>query len=756
MSQFSKVTVDSASRKRSPFPLGGKLSTSFQFGEVAPIHCRYLTPNSSSSVNVRSLVRLDPMVAPTSQGVIKCKQWHSFVGMSDLYRHWSAYQTGKSIAGSNGIITFDKLPHMRLCDLSLFTLVGAKITPYVLGDDDGVATKSWIYYTDNDEIDGWYSKLRSAYTSVLSDTSSDATFEAMFPHFTLQNACYHFNPRALGLNVTGGGSAWLPLGNAGSPTSSITLWKGAFVDIAHCDKVFYTQFTLDGETYKMAWAVNFSNYGRRIANILDVLGIGVDYANTKEVELSRLFAYYLSYYGSFGLTKYTNYEQSNCNQFLKAYENGGNDFSALDWSENLSEPAFGDAKYLNVRFVRFMTDLVTGYVTESVDYISAHRKTDVICNDELGWVQNIVVAPDNYLNQYGAFGQSNNSNPDVTKPTTNSVFINKVSHTQVDAQILQILWKNTNRQSVAGQELEKLLRAGGYGAYCDQQQSHFLGYVEFDIDVSDINATSDSVNTVTGKNSTLGQYVGKGIGTNGKDTADKSFKYDTDESGYWITLCAIVPDSDYCQGNDQTVYDIERTDQYQREFDSQGYELQRKSVIKIGADVCNPNNTSPSQDTFGYVARFMRYKVGRSCLAGNFRRRSTRTQYLPFVLSRWLDVDDAYESKAPEDVENGKKYWLTDLQSLADAPIAGDSWRYINLYPWLANFERIFAFDKPVHNVPLDVRSLQQYIYAGVAYDYFMLFVTVKHHCEAEMLPVADSWSTTDDNNGNGKTMEQS
>ena len=708
MSQFSKVTVDSASRKRSPFPLGGKLSTSFQFGEVAPIHCRYLTPNSSSSVNVRSLVRLDPMVAPTSQGVIKCKQWHSFVGMSDLFRHWSAYQTGKSIAGSNGTIAFNKLPHMRLCDLSLFTLVGAKITPYVLGDDDGVATKSWIYLTDVDEIGVYYDKLRAAYGTMLSDTSSDATFEAMFPNFTLQNACYHFNPRAIGLNVTGSGDVWLPLGNAGSPTSGVTLWKGAFVDIAHCDKVFYSQFTQDDETYKFAWAVNFSNYGRRIANILDVLGFGVDYANTDLVDVTRLFAYYLAYFGSFGLTKYTNYEQSNCNHFLKAYENGGNDFSPIDWSEEIGPVYFGDSNYLNVRFVRFMTDLVTGYVTESVDYISSHRKTDVICNNELGWVQNIVVAPDNVSYTNGAFSQSNTPNPSATKSSTNSVFINKVSHTQVDAQILQILWKNTNRQSVAGQELEKLLRAGGYGAYCDQQQSHFLGYVEFDIDVSDINATSDSVNTVTGKNSTLGQYVGKGIGTNGEDTVGKTFKYDTDETGYWITLCAIVPDSDYCQGNDQTIYDIERTDQYQREFDSQGYELQRKSVVKIGADVCMPMVTSSSQDSFGYVPRMMRYKVGRSCLAGNFRRRSTRIQYLPFVLSRWLDVDDAYESKAPEDVENGKKYWLTDLQSLADVPIAGDAWRYINLYPWLANFERIFAFDKPVLNVPLDVRSLQQ------------------------------------------------
>lgn len=392
-------------------------------------------------------------------------------------------------------------------------------------------------------------------------------------------------------------------------------------------------------------------------------------------------------------------------------------------------------------------------MTEAVDYIASHRRTDVICNDELGWVQNIVVAPDNLSDPNGAFSQSNTTYPNGTKASTNSVFINKVSHTQVDAQILQILWKNTNRQSVAGQELEKLLRAGGYGAYCDQQQSHFLGYYEFDIDVSDINATSDSVNTVTGKNSTLGQYVGKGIGA-AKDP--KSFTFETDEGGYWITLCAIVPDSDYCQGNDQTVYDIERTDQYQREFDAQGYELERRSVVKIGADVVNPQNTSASQLPFGYEPRMMRYKVGRSCLAGNFRRRSTRDQYLPFVLSRWLDVDDIYEIREPIPYEGYKDFYVKSTQALADTPIAGDAWRYINLYPWLANFERIFAFDDKVRGAWLSSVLFQRYIYCGERYDYFMLFLTVAHSCRAEMLPTYDSWSTTDDNDGNGKSMEQS
>lgn len=755
MSQFSKVTVDSATRKKSPFPLGGKLSTSLQFGEVMPVHCRKLTPNSSSTVNVRSLVRLDPMVAPTSQGTIKCKQWHSFVGFSDLFRHWAAYQTGKSISGSNGLITFDKLPSMRHLDLSLFCLVGAKITPYIRNNEESDSTKTvWRKFSDPNStaVANLFTVLRNNYPTFISDSELDTVFNARFPNFALQNANFHFDPRVLGITPTGSGTFHLPLGNTGFASNSrSTFFFGADVDIAHCDFVFYNKVENDDEDYYFAFAVNMSNYGARIFDVLNILGIGVDFANTESVDITRLFALYLSYFGSFGLTKYTNYEQGNCNAFLKAYENGGNDFSPLDWSA--SSAIFGNSAYLNTLFVNFVNDLATAYVTEAVDYIASHRRTDVICNDELGWVQNIVVAPDNLSDPNGAFSQSNTTYPNDTKASTNSVFINKVSHTQVDAQVLQILWKNTNRQSVAGQELEKLLRAGGYGAYCDQQQSHFLGYYEFDIDVSDINATSDSVNTVTGKNSTLGQYVGKGIGA-AKDP--KSFTFETDEGGYWITLCAIVPDSDYCQGNDQTVYDIERTDQYQREFDSQGYELERRSVVKIGADVVDPKNTSASQLSFGYEPRMMRYKVGRSCLAGNFRRRSTRDQYLPFVLSRWLDLDDIYEIREPIPYDGYRDFYVKDTQQLSDTPIAGDAWRYINLYPWLANFERIFAFDDKVRGAWLSSQLFQRYIYCGERYDYFMLFLTIAHSCRAEMLPTYDSWSTTDDNDGNGKSMEQS
>lgn len=153
----------------------------------------------------------------------------------------------------------------------------------------------------------------------------------------------------------------------------------------------------------------------------------------------------------------------------------------------------------------------------------------------------------------------------------------------------------------------------------------------------------------------------------------------------------------------------------------------------------------------------MRYKVGFNVVAGDFRRRSTRDQYLPFVLCRWLDLDDMYETGRTNDEEHGTEIvTLSNSQKLLDTPIAGDAWRYINLYPWLANFERIFAFDKKEDGPWLTSSLLSRYIYCGERYDYFQLYLRVMHNCSAEMLPVSDSYNTTDDNDGKGKTMIQS
>ena len=172
----------------------------------------------------------------------------------------------------------------------------------------------------------------------------------------------------LGINVsTLEDVTYLPLGNESGGNQHRTLWFGGNVDIAHCDFVFYRRVvdsSASGGYRDFAFAVNMSNYGARLYDMLQVMGIGVDFASLDNVDITRLFAYYMAYYGSFGLSLYTNYESSNCNRFLKAYENGGNGFRPVGLgADNTTPRVFGDVYYLNEYFVNFITDLCTGYVT---------------------------------------------------------------------------------------------------------------------------------------------------------------------------------------------------------------------------------------------------------------------------------------------------------------------------------------------------------------------------------------------------------
>lgn len=400
------------------------------------------------------------------------------------------------------------------------------------------------------------------------------------------------------------------------------------------------------------------------------------------------------------------------------------------------------------------------YVTDSVDYISAHRKTDVVGVSDLGFVQNIVVAPPNAGQTNGAFNGV--LSPDVESSTvtgtTYAVYINQLTHTQVDADLLKLLYKSINRQTVAGRRIEELLRAGGYGAYVDQMKSSFIGMATVDIDISDVNATADSTNSVTGSNSVVGETVGKGVGFNQKWHND-IFTYETDEFGFWIALAAAVPSADYVQGADQTVYDLERFDQYQQEYDSLGYEVQNRSVVKVGQDFVDGGDTDSRSNTpFGLVPRFLRYKFGRSFIGGNFTRRSSRQAYLPYVLCRWLHTDDFVQTGVVVPSAQGDKYTMALTQSISDTPIAGNSWRFINRFPWLANFERIFnaGADYGMSMFIAGVlRSFGDWFYLNQSEENIQYFSVFYDDCYAPMLPVEDSWSTTDDNNGKGSPMSQ-
>lgn len=767
---FDKVVVDSANRPKSRFSLRHPVNTTAEFGAVQPLQCRKLVPNSNTVCNIESLIRTTPLVAPVA-GDIKFKTWSKFVGMSDLYRNFGSFLTKQAVATASNIVRKTHMPSIRICDLSSFVLVGSYVTIYELTgqSDSGALTPSsyktvWKTYKDdsNDDISR-LSNILHIYEGTTASTFNDRIVSSApsSSHISFSFPGYQSSYLVSGAILGSASSSSstgrsIPIANSSLDASDSMGFRKSFfassphrVSLSKADYVVYrTLFPGSDDETTVAYAFKLSSWGKRFRKLLLGIGCQVDFQNTDYIDITPLFAIYKAYFDSFGLTLYQNYEQTDCNLLLRLIENSSTPEFFIDISPSSSVGDFSDL------FCRFISSLGNLFVTEPQDYISAHQIQDAVTQSDIGFVNNIVFAPTN-TGTNGAFGQDNYNGADLNgvKESTNHVYINKVNHTEVDAELLKILYKNTNRNTVAGRRIAELLRAGGYGKFVDEMKSSFIGYTELTLNISDINATSDGTNAIDGSSSILGETVGKGIGYD-KDFNNKTFTYENDEFGYWITLCAVMPESSYSQGIDPLLYDRKPEDFYQGDFDSVGHEFSKRSLVFDAPDWFGPSeNADYTFQSFGLIPRYSRYKVAKAVNNGDFSLRSTRDSMLPYILDKWMQVGDRVGTTGNEDATSVTFEVVKTLTGDA-VPLAGNSWRYLNMYPWLASFDRIFTIMNDYSLVGLfgnnDLALVRWMYCAHNAEDGFWLFNRINMTTYAPMLPIEDSYGTTDENNGHG------
>ena len=749
---FSKITIDSGNAKKEKFSLSHSLNTTASFGEVQPAQVRILVPNSKTIAGVDSLVRLAPMVAPTF-GDMKLKVWHHFVGMSDLLRSFTKFLTQEPYGAVGQVRKQTTLPKMRLKDLSTLALIGARISCYIYDSDSSQSDRPVYLFPKADN------NTAQAFSNLIAAqglTAYVAYQDSRFPGYSGAM----FSPSLLDPTLR---SNLIPMGNIVHSDNSVLDWfdhpadttnpynqEWETISLQSADLVFTRNFGFSAlPDVKVAFAVRLSAFGKRIRKILIAAGYKLNFTSVAEVNLLPLMAYYKAYFDSFGLCLYQNYESTNANVLLQSFDMGNNMFDLG-----------------NAEFCRFITDLGTCYVTDEQDFISAHQRTDAVSPSQAGFVNNIVVAP-NYNGQdlvpAEGIDSTNENEAQAVRASTNHIFINRVNHTEVDSELLKRLYKVTNRNTIAGRRIAELLRAAGYGKYVDEQKSSFIGYTEVRIDVSDINATADSTNEATERSSTLGQYVGKGVGYD-RGAANKTFSFENDEFGYWVTMFAIVPNSGYCQGVDPLLYDTDKFDMYDREMDGLGMEFSRKSVV-VGSEDWHDEITDGDYDdfdeSFGLVPRFTRYKVAHNVCNGDFSLRGVRDSYLPFTLDKFIEINDKFVEELPVESGQARRYAATAKAFEPDLPLAGNAWRYNSRYPWLNNFERIFASFSIEDSVGSVYSQLEGGVYANLPvyeltynqYDSFIIQAAFVMNTYAPMLAISDSYGTTDENNGHGDMM---
>lgn len=753
---FSSIKIDSAGRKRERFNMTHNVSTTAAFGECQPAQVRLMIPNSKGVCSLESLVRMAPMVSPT-YGDLKLKCWHHFVGMSELLRNFSSFLVEQPHGTANGIKRMTDLPKMRLNYLSVMALVGCHFTAYIFDPSNSDNAT----YPDENNIRKTAWRLvepGSTGSMVLSKALVDnglisniAIEDARFPGYvgtmvspTMFNANLPSNIIPVNNVLDSLGNQPLVIDAFDAVQNSDGSEKFTAIPLESADHVFIRQIDINGNPNYFAFAVRFSAFGKRLRKILLACGYQLNFESLTYVNLMPILAYFKAYYDTFGLCLYENYESTNANVLLKQFDAGSSNF---DWG--------------NTEFCRFVTDLGNTYVTDAQDFISAHQRSDAVSTGSIGFVNNIVLDP-NYNGQQLVQNvdqkQGISNEPNAIEYSTNHVFIDRVNHSEVTAELLKKLYKWTNRNTIAGRRIAELLRAAGYGKYVDEQKTNFIGYTEVRVNVTDINATADAFNTADQTGSILGETAGKGIGYDER-AAKRSFTFENDEFGYWVSIIAIVPDSGYCQGVDPLLYDTDRYDMYTPDFDALGYELTRKSAVVGSTDWQNPKVEAPTRydESFGLVPRYTRYKVAHNIANGDFSLRGTRAGYLPYILDKYIDVGDRSVVEDTTHAQSNEKLYIAYKGVAYESlPIAGNAWRYNSRYSWLNNFNRIFAsffLDKGVVSNALGLMAAPaHYEYCYNEYDNFILLNTLYLTLYSPMLAIEDSYGTTDENDGRGDT----
>lgn len=468
-------------------------------------------------------------------------------------------------------------------------------------------------------------------------------------------------------------------------------------------------------------ALEFSDYGKRIRKILQGCGYQIDIGSDELVSILPLLAQYKAYFDIFGLQLYQGWETTYAaklidfikNNFIEVIDFERYDGQATDAIRIAGMPyGTGQSIYRTDIFTSFCSfmfaEVAQEWYTDSPDWIGSHMsKLAVSANgpdeflsvdgsgvDSTAHVQNGVTNQGGTLIDYGQIDYNQDSAILDTSTTSNGVhaFIDQIQHGQVDAELLKRLYKWTNRNTILGREIAKILRAQGLGDYVDECKSNFIGSTDNMITISDVVSMADTDNG-QGQGAVLGEYGGKGL----QYIEDKVLVFENDSLGYWITLATVVPEAGYVQGIDPTLTALDKFSLYNPDFDALGMEITKKSVL-VGCnyDVQSVNSAHGTANRlgFGFTPRYSKFKVAQNIVNGDFNRHALRNTYLPYTLDKQLYVNDFdTTSERLVTLSNGDVIGTLNLKrSLVPEtlPVAGNIWRTPTKYPWLGHFNRIF------------------------------------------------------------------
>lgn len=477
------------------------------------------------------------------------------------------------------------------------------------------------------------------------------------------------------------------------------------------------------------FAFKLTPKGKALFSIFSGLGYNLDWYNDNEVSALPLLAFYKGYFDLFAPKRVLTWSDTAAYALINyMYEHGKTDYSltrnaSLSISDN----------YTNA----FLEALGECFVTQQDDFISVHRSTPFGGTDVTD-VEGRLTVP-----HYIETNVDGSNNPPLdTFSQGGSVTTNQQGQevnvdtayplTYARLKVLERLSKFVSKNSVIGRKVEAYIKAHYDSTVLSSffKDSKFVFQFNSDCSINDVMSTAQTA-TSDGVGENLGAYAGKGIGF-----GDDKVNFEAPSFGFFIIFTNVAPKTGFYQGDDPTLYGVNRWTLPNTEFDGIGMELTPLSCVHASNGVCDKTvNKVLTAQSFGYVPRYSGFKVHKDVVAGDMALRSSQASYAPYHLERILQ---------PCILRTNSDGTLSEVTEAL--PKASTSWRYPTRYNWLGDFNRLFYNDPFLQEIDLShPTSVMNGSAASVPADNFLIQCALDCDLYSSLKPLSQSFDTVDE-----------
>lgn len=473
---------------------------------------------------------------------------------------------------------------------------------------------------------------------------------------------------------------------------------------------------VDGDKHLIA-AFRYSTRAKHLRSVLIGLGYSLAMQDWSKVNALPIFAFYKAWFDTYAPKRSVSWTDTGVYHFLK----GVNDA----YLPNVSN----DEDFYSV-VLKSVSDC---YYVSNDDFVSVHRAD----------MSNVNVSPFPYLNEVGTpltMMEFNKEQPSYAADNDLSL---------IALDVVKRLTRFVNKDSIIGQKMSTWVR-NHFNAQVANSLYQDVYQIKTDIlplQINDVFSTADTADASSQSGERLGSYAGKGIGF-----GDTGCKFHSDRHGYLLCISAIVPKSGYFQGNDTSLYGLDRFTLPSADFDALGMEVTPFGFI--AGDIGFTDMTASTDQKldyssgFGFVPRFSGYKFKKNIVNGDMSRRSLIDSMSPYYLDRILQTGDALFQSLPDNKFAQIRKFYPSL------PKASEQWRYLTRYPWLGDYDRIFYNDDVYHgstSIPVDSSS-EDIDGSAARPDNFIVQSLFTVKIQDVLKPLAMSYDTFDEDSDNTST----